>query len=298
MPTPVDVLCVGHAAYDLTFTVPHHPAPDEKTTATALASCGGGPAANAAVLVARLGFRAAFAGYLGVDVYSDLHLQELEREGVNTSLIARGTNPTPLSVALVKPTGARSLVNYRGRTTPLAPHSLDFTHLAPRVILFDGHEPGLSPPLAAYARARGIPTVLDAGSIHPGTLALASCVDYLVCSETFARDFTGEPDEWRTLARLSAHAPCVVITLGARGLIWQTAQGKGALPAYPITPVDTTGAGDAFHGAFAAALAAGYGWQKTLQYASAAAALCCTQLGARPGLPTQTQLTEFLVDTI
>ena len=116
----IDVLCVGHAAYDLTFAVPHHPAPDEKAFATSLTSCGGGPAANAAVTVAKLGGCSAFAGYLGQDIYGDLHLAELQEAGVDTTLVVRGTSPTPLSVIWAKPDGQRSLVNYRGETRPLS----------------------------------------------------------------------------------------------------------------------------------------------------------------------------------
>ena len=86
----VDVLCVGHASYDLVFSVAHHPSADEKIVADGLLSCGGGPAANAAVCVARLGFTSAFAGYLGRDLYGDNHFQELNDEGVNTQLIIRG----------------------------------------------------------------------------------------------------------------------------------------------------------------------------------------------------------------
>ncbi|MCA9977209.1 MAG: carbohydrate kinase family protein, partial [Anaerolineales bacterium] len=151
-PFTVDVLCVGQAPYDLSFTVPHHPAPDEKTVADAFVACGGGPAANAAVQVARLGGRSALAAYLGLDGYGEQHRQELELAGVNTQLVVRGADPTTLSVVLVKPDGQRALVNYRGATRPLPAASIDFARCQARVILFDGLEPEISPPLAEQAR--------------------------------------------------------------------------------------------------------------------------------------------------
>lgn len=286
----VDVLCVGHASYDLVFSVPQHPGADEKIFADSLISCGGGPAANAAVTVARLGYRAAFAGYLGQDTYGTLHEAELRQDGVITDLIARGPSPTPLSAVLVKPNGQRALVNYKGDTCPLPADAIDFSGIAPKVVLFDGHEPNLSPALTQ----RGIPSVLDAGSLHPGTEALMFAVDYLVCSEKFARQWLGTDDPARALNQLAEHSPAVVITLGEHGLIWKRGSESGTLPAYPVTAIDTTGAGDAFHGAFAATLAAGYDWLEILRIASAVGSLCCTRLGARPGIPYREPLAAFL----
>ncbi|MBE2221250.1 MAG: carbohydrate kinase [Anaerolineae bacterium] len=292
----IDVLCVGHAAYDLTFAVPHHPAPDEKTFATRFAGCGGGPAANAAVTVAKLGGRSAFAGYLGQDMYGDLHLAELAEAGVDTSLVVRGTNPTPLSVIWAKPDGRRSLVNYRGETRPQSKTSevLKTSEVwLPKVVLFDGWEPDMSLLLAQWAAEQGIPTVLDAGSVHRGTVLLASKVDYLVTSEKFGLEFTGAADVETAVSQLSQVAETAVITLGARGLIWQNTAGSGFLPAYPVQAVDTTGAGDTFHGAFAYALAQAMPWSDLLRYASAAAALCCTKHGARLGIPTSAEITTL-----
>lgn len=285
MTVDVDVLCVGHSSYDLIFSVSRHPGADEKIVADSLFSCGGGPAANAAVCVTKLGLSSAFAGYLGRDLYGDKHIQELNDYGVNTQLIVRGASPTPLSTILVKPDGKRCLINYKGDTQALSVDALNFTDIPAKVVLFDGHEHMISLPLADKARQANIPTVLDAGSVHEGTLALMSCVDYLVCSEKFAGQYAG--DERKALSRLAELAPVVVITLGERGLIWQRGNEQGALPAYPITAIDTTGAGDAFHGAFAAALATGLEWQSLLRYASAAGALCCMQMGARLGLPSR-----------
>lgn len=286
----LDVLCVGHASYDLVFSVPHHPGLDEKMFADALLSCGGGPAANAAVIVARLGFQAAFAGYLGNDVYGSSHLSELEQEGVATQWIVRGPSPTPLSAVLVKPDGKRALLNYKGDTQALAAEAIDFSNIKPNTLLFDGHEPHLS--LSALQAIPNVPSVLDAGSLHDGTRSLMNKVDYLVASEKFALQFAG--DEQRALAELAAVAPIVVITLGERGVIWQRGQEKSLLPAPPVTAIDSTGAGDAFHGAFAAGVAAGMEWQALLRYASIAGAYCCTRMGARPGMANAHQIQELL----
>jgi sulfofructose kinase len=281
----IDVLCVGHASYDLVFSVAHHPAEDEKISAEGFVSCGGGPAANAAVTVAKLGFKASFAGFLGLDIYGEKHYQELLELGVHTNLIIRGSSPTPLSTVLVKPDGKRALINYKGETRPLSSGTIDFSSVTPKVVLFDGHEPHLSNSLLERTQRESIPTVLDAGSVHEGTLALMENVDYLVCSEKFARQFAG--DEETALVRLAEISPAVVITLGERGLIWRRGQERGILSVFPVNVIDTTGAGDAFHGAFAAAVSFDMNWLDVLRYASAAGSLCCTKTGARPGLPSR-----------
>ena len=290
----LDVLCVGHAAYDLIFSVPHHPTDDEKIFASSFSACGGGPAANAAVSVARLGLKAAFAGYLGNDLYGDKHLDEFVAEGVLTHLIGRDKHPSPLSAILVKPDGTRALVNYKGETRPLQADAVDFSGVRPKVVLFDGHEPLLSPPLNDRARLAGIPTVLDAGSLHPGTEALMRSVDYLVCSEKFAAQVLGRNDHQAALATLSEFSPCVVITLGEKGLIWRWQSESGEMAAFQVAVLDTTGAGDVFHGVFAAGLAAGKAWNEILTWASAAGSLCCTRMGARTGIPHLAELQAFL----
>lgn len=291
----LDVVCIGHASYDLVFSVPHHPGPDEKCTATGFTACGGGPAANAAVTVARLGRRAAFAGYLGQDLHGQAHLEELIRNGVETR-VCRGDSPTPLSAVLVKPDGQRALVNYRGATRPLLPEAVDLSDLEAKVALFDGHEPHVSCHWLAHFRNPEAATVLDAGSLHQGTRKLMFAVDYLIASRKFAAQWLGRDDPWRVLEELAAKSPAVVITLGEEGLIWQRGSERGEMPAFPVGVVDTTGAGDTFHGAFAAALAEGMAWPESLRFASAAAALCCTRLGARPGIPIRAEVEAFLAE--
>ena len=294
MKTNVDVLCVGHACYDLVFVVDHHPDADEKTFAQKLISCGGGPAANAAVTVSRLGLKSAFAGYLGNDFYGQRHLEEFSQATVNTDSIVRADSPTPLSAILIKPDGKRTVVNHKGATAPLPADSFDLARWHPHVILFDGHEPEVSLALVKAIKGRRISTVLDAGSVHRGSLKLLELVDYAVVSQKFARECTGKEDPQQAALKLGQHCPAVVITLGEAGLVWKNEDGSGSLRAFSIDAVDTTGAGDAFHGAFAAGLVSGKPWNDLLAYASAAGALCCTKYGGRPAIPIAKDLAAFL----
>jgi sulfofructose kinase len=215
----MDVLCVGHASCDLIFTVDTHPASDEKVFANEFLACGGGPAANASVQIAKLGGISGFAGYLGNDLYGDKHLSELLQNSVNTDFIIRGNLQTPLSTILVKPNGNRCLINYKGSTKPLETGSIDFTNLDAKVVLFDGHEPFISVDLAENLKFKNILTVLDAGSVSEGTKALLPKVDYAVCSEKFAIQLCG--DVSTALKHISTISPVVVITLGEKGLVWK-----------------------------------------------------------------------------
>jgi sulfofructose kinase len=290
----LEVLCVGHASFDLTMTVEHHPGPDEKCSATGLVKCGGGPAANASVAIARLGGTSAFAGYLGEDFYGTQHLDELRLNGVLTELVVRGMHPTPLSFILVKPDGSRTVINCKTGTPLLEIEQIDFSCCSPKVILFDGHEPQISLPLANSARRNRVVTVLDAGSVRQGTVVLTPLVDYLAASEKYARDFTGEQDMRQALKALHRQAPFVVITRGEKGLIWKNVDGEGTLPGFPVKALDTTGAGDTFHGAFALEIARGAGFHSALVFASAAAAMSCEKFGARLGIPTRIEVEDYL----
>ncbi len=281
----LDVLCVGYACVDLNFNTSHQPGSDEKLRATSMHTCGGGPAANAAVAIARLGGTAGFTGYLGEDAFGETHLRELVEEGVDVSGVYRGAAPTPVAAVTIKPDGSRSIVDFRAPDTKAPEDCIHLAHTQARVLLLDGHQPLLSLKLVEEARSLGTPILLDAGSIHDGTLLLYNKVDYLITSEKFARDFSKEDDPRTALAALDGAAPFIASTWGEDGVYWQDENGQHHTPAFDIESVDTTGAGDAFHGAFALGLALGLAHRDNLRRATATAALTCLRHGARSALP-------------
>jgi len=289
----LDVLCVGHASYDITMAATHHPQADEKMLANAMQLAGGGPAANAAVCIARLGGKAAFCGYLGHDLFGETHLKELKREGVDTSLVVRGDYPTPVSQILAKPDGSRSVINFKVDTPTLTANAIA-TPKPAKIIMFDGHEPSLSQHLCQWAKRHGMITVLDAGSLHQGTRALTKTIDYLIASEKFSSQLTEADDSRIALQRLRKHTACAVITMGNKGLSWSRKNEYGGMHAFEVDAIDSTGAGDAFHAAFAYGMSQHMAWDALLRYASAAGALACTKLGARTSLPDAGQVEALL----
>ncbi|ACD84100.1 Sugar kinase, ribokinase family [Methylacidiphilum infernorum V4] len=286
----VEVLAVGHSCYDLSFFVEKDPHSDEKTMASDLVLCGGGPAANAAVAVSRLGGSAAFCGYVGCDLFGELIHREFRDEGVDTALLVKKMYPTPVACCLVKPDGQRAVVNYRKRTPPLSPAEVDFSFYHPQVLLFDGHEPAVSLEFIKFAKARGIVTVLDGGSLHEGTLLLAPQVDYVVASEKFTLELTTKNDPQAAFEEASKVYPRFIVTLGEKGLLWSCRGQKGMMKSLPIIPVDTNGAGDVFHGAFCLGLARGMDWDSLLLFATVSAGLSCTRKGARTSFPKKEEL--------
>jgi sugar/nucleoside kinase (ribokinase family) len=292
-PNP-EVLAIGTAAYDFSLFIEEYPLENSKAEVHDLLEGGGGPAANAAYLLSLWGARCTFAGLLGDDYYGGRIRCEFESVGTDLSLTeTRPGHPTPVSFILVNTRkGSRTIVNHKDSHSALQLPASQLAALSPRVLLFDGHEWA-----AAIAALEAFPqaaSILDAGSLRPGTRDLAGKVDYLVASERFAMQATGlaglaGAGQWQDcLRRLRASArpdAALVVTLGERGLIFDAEGVCRHLPAYPTRPVDTTGAGDVFHGAFAYAHLRGLSLESTLKVASLAAALSVQERGGRRSIP-------------
>ena len=290
----VDVLCIGYACTDLTYQVAVHPAADEKIRAQQLMISGGGPAANAAVAVSRLGGSASFIGRIGSDPFAQAHLEELADEGVHCEHCVRFSGPSPLATVYVKPDGKRSIVDYRRnpeQTEADVPIKIQIT---PKVILFDGHRPELSASWLEFAEKENIPTILDAGSVHEGTRYLCDKVDYLIASQRFGTDFTDERTPAAVIEKLQGPRNLTAVTWGDKGVYWSTASGAKHTPAYPVECIDSNGAGDAFHGAFAYFLSQKVSPAENVGLSSAVAALNCCGFGGRPSLPRKPELLKFL----
>ena len=300
---PFDVLCVGLVCVDLVLSVPHHPGPDEKLRASSRLVAPGGPAAVAAAQVARLGGHAAFAGLIGdasADPLASLLLQAFAAERIDASALLSAPGPeTPLAAILVKPDAARAVLSHRP-APPSEAAGKPPAFPSARVVLVDGHRPEWNDALVAHARSTDAPLVLDAGSWSDSVRALAPRAGHLVASEACARAALDGRDPAAVAPALLRSAlaagrdAVVVVTLGSRGLVWSSPAASGAVPAFRIEAIDTTGAGDAFHGAYALGLARGLPFPDLLRLASAAGALACTRPGAWPALARAAEVHALL----
>lgn len=289
------VLCVGHAVQDFIFSVPEIPTAAEKHRATAFASAGGGPAATAAVTVARLGGRALLAARIGADPVAALIEAELLDYGVDCRYLRRFPGcASSVSAVFVDQRGERLIVNHLDRSLPAEADWLPYLPATGvRVVLADTRWPAGALATLEAARAAGLPAVLDADRPIPPDGALLRAATHVAFSQDALSDYTGESDPVRALVQTGLTSWCCV-TVGADGVHVLDRGVHQHLPGFRVPVVDTLGAGDVWHGAFALALAEGQTESEAVRFASAAAALKVQRSGGRAGTPTRAELEHFL----
>ena len=298
---PAEILCVGHASWDIGAIVPAFPVENGKCEIRELRESGGGPAANAAFLLSSWGIRCAFAGLVGDDDHGRRIRKEFQAAGTDVSLLElRPGHATPVSLILVnQQNGSRTIVNRKIPAGPLQIDAAGAAALAPAALLLDGHE--LPASLTALEACPRAVSILDAGSWREGTAELAGRVDHLVASERFAKQASGlaglndDADRREAVRRLrEKYQTGVVVTLGENGLVADDGTGFLHLPAYPAQVVDTTAAGDIFHGACAYAVVQKLPFQDALRFASMAASLSVRKPGGRGSIPALADVKESL----
>ncbi len=261
---------------------------------------GGGMVGTALSAVTRLGGAAEFWGVVGRDRLGDEVVADLAAEGIDTSQVRReGAIRGPAVVVCVDGrTGERRFVHGTGvRDADGGRPVGDLARLGGAAcLLIDATIPASQLPAAAEARRRGLPVVCDFSAVDDRTRPLLDHVDYALFPELCLGKGGLPADPLAACRRLLELGPrCAVVTLGAAGLAFAAAGGQaGTLGAFEVDVVDTTGAGDVFHGAFCHGLTRGLALAENLRLASAAAAIKCTRLGGRAGIPTCEQIERFL----
>ncbi len=293
------IICVGHTAFDRVFMVEQVASPPAKLAARGYFELGGGMAANAAVAIAHLGAAAEFWGPAGDDAIADAMAADFTRHAVDARYMHRVVGRTSShSVILVDSAGERLIVGMRGDVLRDRGDWLPFDRLqGAGALLADVRWPQGSRLALAAARKAGIPTILDGDTADRDTLhTLVAEVDYAVFSEPGFAAFA-EGDSLPGLqAALHLGARAAVVTRGERGCEWLSAAAPEQLrhtPAFRADAVDTTGAGDTFHGAFAVCVAEGASLAEAIRYASAAASIKVGRQGAR-SMPTRPEVLELL----
>jgi sulfofructose kinase len=293
----LSILCAGIAVLDEVFRVEEFPVPHRKTQASAFLSVNGGNAANAAVVVARLGARTAFAAPLGDDANGDRLLALMAREGIDCSACPRVAGvPTPISAICIDARGERAIVNFRDdRLAVVQPADPAALVAGFDAVLIDNRFPEFVMPICEAARARNIPVVIDADEPRRQSNALLPVVSHVIFSAEGLRATAGMEDLPRALAQAREMAfGFVAVTDGTNGAYWLDGPTVRHVPAFRVDAVDTLGAGDTFHGAFALTLAAGESEAEAMRFAAAAAAVKCTRFGGITVAPTRAEVDAFL----
>jgi ribokinase len=298
-PGAYDVVGVGYTCLDFLATVPGMPEIDTKMEISSLAVQGGGPTATALVTLAKLGLRTALIAAVGDDIPGRVAMAELAREGVDTSAVSvqRGASSQVAFILVDEPTGKRTVLWTRGSLEFLAGPDLDpGLVLSAKCLLIDDLEVEAQAEAAALAAGAGIPVVMDAGTHREGVEKLVPLATHLVASERFPRAFTGIEDMNVAAEKLLGMGPeTVVVTLGSKGCLAVDKSGRRIeQPAFEIKAVDTTGAGDVFHGAYIRGLLEDWDLPRVLEFACAVAALKCTKPGGRKGIPSMAGAMAFL----
>lgn len=290
------VICLGVAAHDVVMSIEAFPTEPGKYRARERLEVGGGMAASAAAAVAALGGQARLWSRLGDDWVGDRIVADLAEIGVDTSAVRRFEgHRSPLSLIFVDDDGERLIINHSDPALPEGGDWLPFADVAAAdAVLVDTSWPTAAMALLEAARAAGTAAVVDADRMpeHDGLVDLPSHLVFAADSLVLLTGFSDLPEGLRRVA--SRTDAWLSVTDGANGVYWLDGARVRHLPAFSVEAVDTTGAGDVFHGAFALALGEGQGNEEALRFASATAALKCTRFGGRAGMPSRDEVEAFL----
>ncbi len=293
-----DCLGFGICAVDYLCVVPHYPKLDEKTEAIEFSIQGGGPVATALVTLARLGCSTAFMGRIGEDANGQFLLNDFEKEGVdNAGIIMDKSIPTNQAFIWIdQQTGQKSIVLNNQHYRPVVPEEITWEHIrTAKYLLIDGRDTEATFKLIRWAKEKGTQIVLDAGSPRYRMDELLNLVDYPVVSKSFCHKYLKLSDFKKAVEELlKCGAKAAVVTCGHNGCYGGDETGIYYQPAFPVNVVDTTGAGDVFHGAFIFGLLNKFNLIKILKFAAASAAIKCTKIGGRSGIPDLQTVNNFL----
>jgi sugar/nucleoside kinase (ribokinase family) len=286
-----DLVGVGLNATDTLLIVPTFPSYGGKVRIAQEVLSPGGQVASALVAASKLGLRTKYIGTVGDDERGKIQIESLRGTGIDLTDIEIRKNCANQSAYIVidQSTGERTVFWSRPDCLTLDPERITPENIAcARMLHIDGHDTPAVEKAARVARDHNIPVSCDVDTIYPGFDRVLPFVDYLVSSSEFPARWTGERDPFRALERIQTkHGMKVAaMTLGADGTLARFEGKFHYTPGYVINCIDTTGAGDVFHGAFCYSVITGMSLPDALDFSCAMAALNCTQLGARGGIAT------------
>ena len=293
------VLCIGHSSWDITVPVDDYPTENVKYRFNEKYAAGGGPAGNAAYLLGKWGIDTVIATSIGSDDYGTKIKKEFQSVNVNTDYVETSyEKDTSFSFILVnKKNGSRTVFNVTSEHLPLKKLTYEFT---PDIILTDGHDYATSQnAISKYPHAI---SVIDAGRPVQEVIELCKYIKYIVCSKEFAETVTGLKMDFnnpQTLVnvytKLQNKYPNsnIVITLESHGALYQVNNQIKIMPGLKCNVVDTTGAGDAFHGAFVYGLANNFDMEKVITLANIAAGLSVQKMGSRLAIPALSDVLDY-----
>lgn len=294
------ILVVGSINMDLVVRVPHSPMPGETVLGGNFETFPGGKGANQAVAAARMGGEVTMVGRVGTDDFGDALIQSLVDNQVKTTQVIKDPEAaTGIAMIAVAADGENLIVVASGANMEVSADDVLRTQelMQDTDLLLIQLECPLEAVTAAIdlAKAYDVPVVLNPAPAQTLPQSMLEKLDYLTPNETEIKMLAEEDDVEKSIQKIrNWGVRTLVITLGANGARIISDEIDRHLPAYSITAVDTTAAGDAFNGALSVALAEGKPLMESVQYGMAAGALAATKMGAQPSLPAREEVENFI----
>lgn len=292
-----DIVSFGICAVDFLGLVSRYPQSGEKIPLEAFSKQGGGLAGTALTAAARLGARTAYIGKFGRDEYSRFLLDEFQKDGVDVNhvILADGAQPPVSFIHIEEGTGERRIARY-WQEFDLQPEELDRAVIQNCHILFlEHHFVAAGVAAAKWVKETGGIVVIDAERQVSKFEEILHVADYIIVSHDFAAQQTGSGNPEKAAHLLQQkYGGVVVVTAGEMGAFCRTSESVFYQPAFQVNVVDTTGAGDVFHGAFMVGLIENWPLPKILEFSAAVAAMKCRGFGGRTMIPSRKEVWEFL----
>ncbi len=294
------ILCVGQSAYDITIPIDNYPEENKKYKVQEVTECGGGSANNAAYLLAKWHDEVALASPVGNDDYGKRVIKELTDIGVNTNYfeVIDNVNTTTSYIINNRSNGSRTIITHRNKDLHFSMnHEIN---VKPDVILFDGNEYEMS--MKVIDKNPNSVKIIDAGNNNKvGIIDLCKRCDYIVCSNDFAKEYSKIDFDYSDINKICEVYDLIqkdftgklVITLEHMGSLTKIDNEFKLVKSVKVESVDSTGAGDIYHGAFAHFLAHGYNLLDTMKYSNIAGALSVTKLGSKNSMPNYEDVINY-----
>lgn len=294
-----DIIGIGAAVHDTLMVVNTYPTEDTKVRANKIIQSGGGPCATGLVAASKLGAKCGYIGVLSEDSGGVFLLEDFKKYNIDTGSIKteKGYSSFSSYVIINDRASTRTCIFSRGDLPELCldAKQKDIIKEA-KILMVDGNELNAAVEATHCAKENNTKVLYDAGGLYEGIDRLLPYADILIPSEEFALKYTGENNAQDAAKKLYCmfKPDVVVVTCGERGGILCEGSRCREYPAFDVEIIDTNGAGDVFHGAFAYAQVQGYDYYKSCIFSSGVSALKCTRLGAREGAPSYKETIDFL----
>lgn len=291
-------ICIGHSTFDTTLPMDNYPEENIKYRIKGHIECGGGPASNGAYLLAKWGMDTTIASVIGNDYYGTKILEDFENIGANTKYLElkEGLETTSSYIIANMSNGTRTILTAKKETTKKLTQDINEKY---DLILIDGEHPETAKQV--LENNPNAISIIDAGRLTEERKELCKMVTYVVCSHDFAEEFTNKKTDVNNIDELiqiyeelkNYFKTNIIITLEANGSFTEIDGRYRIIPSIKVKALDSTGAGDIFHGAFAYFIGMNYPLEEAIKKASIAGAISVTRIGSRKSIPKLEEVLEY-----